>query len=516
MLIIEQLSDTRGLTPEGYLLCEGVTLARTGSMLYGAGEIPVAAKNGRVIISRGPEELFNPETIASFVGKAVTLEHPPEKYVSPKTFTKYSKGTVLNPRRGEGEQQDILLGDLLFMDEAAIQTVLKEKDEGGEREVSAGYVAAYEEDEPGKGRQVRIIGNHVALVKSGRCGPRCAIGDQSTVEQEPEMAKENTAAPAKKTNRIMDAVRKVFADAGENLAEVLGAEPEAGGSGDDGHTHVHIHTGVAGGTPGSAAAGVGGMTEDETEMPASMGGEGADAGDPTEKRFQALEAGQQQMMAALGDLSKMIGALVNSEEEEANQQNREGPIEGEEEATPPANGAEEAPAAGAPTEDSDESVLAMNEKDLAKAAPTADAALSRCYKATIAAAEILVPGFKAPTVDSKGGRKAAVSTICGARRLALATAYATADGATVIDAVRATKAPLNLDKMGCSEVSKLFHGAAGAKALLVNRTQTVASRTAAKPGTRTADNVSVGGKKPVRTVSDLNKFYEDHYKGAGH
>lgn len=323
------------------------------------------------------------------------------------------------------------------------------------------------------------------------------------------MAKETPAAGTKKPNRIVDAIRKVFADAGDNLAEVLDAEDLTAGNGgsDDGHTHIHIHG--SGGGMGAAAP-----TDDDT-MPAAMGGEAADAGDPTEKRFQALEAGMQQMMASIGEISKMVGALVSSEEEEANVQGREGPIDGKEESTPLANGGEETPAAAA-TDDSDEGVLGMDDKKLA-ATPTADAALARCYKATIAAAEILVPGFKAPTVDSKGGRKGAVSTICAARRRALDAAYVTADGAAVIDAVRGTKNALDLDKMDCAAVSKLFHSAAGAKALMNNTRATAgSSKTADAAATKTNAAKPTGAKAAIKSISDLNAYYNDVYKEAGH
>lgn len=69
------------------------------------------------------------------------------------------------------------------------------------REVSCGYDADYEQLAVGRGRQMNIVGNHVALVERGRCGPRCAIGDS-------EVAKTTDAKP-KRTwrDRVMTAFR---------------------------------------------------------------------------------------------------------------------------------------------------------------------------------------------------------------------------------------------------------------------------------------------------------------------
>ena len=48
----EQLGETQSLTPEGFLLCENVPLARIGEMLYADGEVPVTAKDGVIRIHR--------------------------------------------------------------------------------------------------------------------------------------------------------------------------------------------------------------------------------------------------------------------------------------------------------------------------------------------------------------------------------------------------------------------------------------------------------------------------------
>lgn len=170
--IASQLSERIAETPEGYLLCEAVPIARTGELAYAPQETPIPAGEGQTIITRDAATLFEPETLASFEGKPVTLEHPPD-FVTPDTWKMYAVGTVQNVRQGQGEDADKLLADLLITDARAIEAVRAKR----LRELSCGYDAEYHADAPGKGRQVQIRGNHVALVAQGRCGSACAIQD---------------------------------------------------------------------------------------------------------------------------------------------------------------------------------------------------------------------------------------------------------------------------------------------------------------------------------------------------
>ncbi|WP_322067541.1 DUF2213 domain-containing protein [Burkholderia cenocepacia] len=175
---VQKLGPKRSLTPEGFLLCEDVPVARTGEMLYAEGEVPIeAGPDGLIRISRTPEEVFRDATLASCAGKPVTLDHP-DDFVTPATFSALGKGVMLNIRRGDGIENDLILADLLITAQDAIDAVQDEEIE----EVSLGYEADYEQVSPGRGVQRNIVVNHVAIVPRGRCGPRCAIGDK-----EPEM-----------------------------------------------------------------------------------------------------------------------------------------------------------------------------------------------------------------------------------------------------------------------------------------------------------------------------------------
>lgn len=167
-----QISENIHETPEGYIVCIGVPIARTGDMLYGQGETPIDADSkGRVTITRDEDEVFRPETIASFEGKAVTISHPTE-FVGPENWSDLAKGILQNVRRGEGDQKNDLIADLLITDKMAIGLV-----KNGLREVSCGYEADYLQTDEGKGKQQNIIGNHLALVDQGRAGPGYAIND---------------------------------------------------------------------------------------------------------------------------------------------------------------------------------------------------------------------------------------------------------------------------------------------------------------------------------------------------
>ncbi len=169
----EILSANMELTPEGFLLCRNVPIARIGTMLYAAGEVPVTPdQDGLIRIERLPEDVFADTTIRSFNGKAFTIDHPPVD-VTPDNWSELAKGIVQDVRRGSGIDDDFLVADVLITEAAAIKKVREE----GLRQVSCGYDADYEEIAPGRGRQFNIIGNHLALVDEGRCGSRCAIGD---------------------------------------------------------------------------------------------------------------------------------------------------------------------------------------------------------------------------------------------------------------------------------------------------------------------------------------------------
>lgn len=483
LLTVQDVGRTRALTSEGYLLCKDVPLARTGWMVYGPGEVPVSVGPDNIVhIYRGPDELFAADTIASFNGKPVSDEHPESKYVSPATWQRLARGVCLNVRRpGPGDEPDCLYGDLLITDKDLVGQV-----QAGKVEVSLGYEAEYEETEPGRGRQFGLVGNHVALVKRGRCGPRCAIGDHDPTVKEPTMGQRvivKGATPRPRARIDAGAVRTAMADAAEEVIESMGLDPNAGGDppgdagvggGDDGATHIHIHAGGAG-APAAADPGPAG----------DLGGAPAGGGD-LETRVAALESGVQEILTVLHGLAGG-GA--------------------------PAAAAPAAPPAGKTGDDMDGTPV--DEQDPDDMPPADDktktgdsAALATAWTAMLATAEILVPGFKAPTFDAKAVRTATVDRMCQTRRKCLDQLSATNDGAALL----ADVAGKDVDtlSMSCAEVAQAFTAAGAARAALNRRASTAdASRVptpAAKPG---------DGKPAIRSINDLNKLHQQHY-ASGH
>ncbi|WP_250512689.1 DUF2213 domain-containing protein [Caballeronia sp. INDeC2] len=173
----QQLGPKRSMTPEGYLVCKDVPVARTGDMTYAPGEVPIApGPDGLIHITRDADEVFHPDTLASCEGKSVTVAHPPD-FVNPDNVDELEVGLMMNIRRGSGIDSDLVLADLLIKRRVGIDAVLKH----GVEQVSLGYDADYQQVSPGRGVQRGILVNHVALVPRGRCGPRCEIGDEETV-----------------------------------------------------------------------------------------------------------------------------------------------------------------------------------------------------------------------------------------------------------------------------------------------------------------------------------------------
>jgi len=174
-LTVEQLSPKQSMTPEGFLLCEAVPIARTGSQLYAGHELPdlEPGPDGLITVMREAADVFRPETMASFEGKSITIRHT---FVDSGNVRMHEVGHMQNIRQS-ADESDLLLADFLIKDAHAIRTAKSM------REVSCGYDADYEQDTPGLAYQRNIIGNHVALVERGRAGPRCSIQDEEIMSK---------------------------------------------------------------------------------------------------------------------------------------------------------------------------------------------------------------------------------------------------------------------------------------------------------------------------------------------
>ena len=155
-------------TPEGFLICRDVPVARTGPQRYLAREMQLDGDPERLIdVNRHPEDVFEPATLASLEGKPVTDGHPAEG-VTAENYSSYTKGHIQNVRR----DGDFIVADLLIYDASLASDI----ENGVKREVSCGYTCNYVPDGAGY-KQSKIRCNHLAVVPRGRAGHDVAIHD---------------------------------------------------------------------------------------------------------------------------------------------------------------------------------------------------------------------------------------------------------------------------------------------------------------------------------------------------
>ena len=155
-------------TPEGFLICKDVPIARTGPQDYLARELMLDGDPDRLVtVQRHPEDVFEEATLASFEGKPICDGHPPEN-VGPENYAAYTKGHVQNVRR----DGDYIVADLYIND----ANLANEVRNNVKREVSCGYLCNYVLDGSGY-KQTRIRGNHLAVVPKGRAGASVSIHD---------------------------------------------------------------------------------------------------------------------------------------------------------------------------------------------------------------------------------------------------------------------------------------------------------------------------------------------------
>ena len=168
----DRLSANIAKTPEGFLICKNVPIARTGYQTYLESElVEDGDPSERVNVYRSPDEVFSTATLASFEGKPVTNGHP-DVDVTPQNYKLFSKGHVQHVRIGKGDDADKILADLYITDQDLIDEI-----QNGKRQVSAGYYAEDKEDGSGRICQTKIRGNHVAVVDEGRAGASVCIRD---------------------------------------------------------------------------------------------------------------------------------------------------------------------------------------------------------------------------------------------------------------------------------------------------------------------------------------------------
>jgi hypothetical protein len=156
-------------TDEGYLK-DSPIVARTGILTY---RNPDGSTRKEL---RRAEQVFHKDSLASYLGKPITVDHPKGGKVNHENIEQYQVGTMLS----EGRQDS---------DNVRVDLVVHKPSKIGERrQLSAGYDVELIET-PGEyngerydAEQINIRVNHLSIVKSGRAGPVARLNMDSDEE----------------------------------------------------------------------------------------------------------------------------------------------------------------------------------------------------------------------------------------------------------------------------------------------------------------------------------------------
>lgn len=155
-------------TDEGFLI-DTPNVARTGILIYRNDD----GSERREL--RLPEDVFHEDSLNSFVGKPITVDHP-KGLITSADVDKFQVGTMLSKGRQDGENAKV---DIVIHQPAKI---------GDRRQLSLGYNVDLEET-PGEWngqrydaiqRNIRV--NHLSIVKSARAGAQARLNMDSDEE----------------------------------------------------------------------------------------------------------------------------------------------------------------------------------------------------------------------------------------------------------------------------------------------------------------------------------------------
>lgn len=184
--------------------------ARSGVYQYTGAEVG-RPELATVSVYRAEDEVFSEDAMASFAHKAMTLDHPSEE-VNASNWRKNSVGYTEGRVARDGGFVEI---PLILADAEAVSAY----ERGDATELSAGYSCELiwgdgvaPTGEIYQARQVRIRGNHIALVPKGRAGSSCRIGDSAMLgdlhqmELQTHIAKERSKHDLSQAYRGTDAM----------------------------------------------------------------------------------------------------------------------------------------------------------------------------------------------------------------------------------------------------------------------------------------------------------------------
>lgn len=183
--VIDLKPTSRIRTPQGFMICKDVTLAKPMVKEYYAGELGITdgfEPTDIINIYTPPDVLFGQSVIDGFTASDVAMMHPKGNQLNSDNYKEHVIGTAKNVRAESG----YLVADLTIKDKWAIEAI--EYDDV--KQISLGYAAELDmtagTTETGQeyhGQWVGMVADHVAVVREGRCGPDCKIGDRQTVNK---------------------------------------------------------------------------------------------------------------------------------------------------------------------------------------------------------------------------------------------------------------------------------------------------------------------------------------------
>ena len=162
-------------TQDGFLVAN-VRAGRTGIQLYRGSEVGMHDKEV-VRVYRPADEVFDKDAMATLAHRPVTNDHPPE-LVTSDNWRDYAIGSTGGQVARDGE---FLVVPMSVMDAGAAAQI-----EAGKEELSLGYTCDLDftagvtkdgDEYDAVQRNIRI--NHLAVVKVGRAGAKCRIGDNN-------------------------------------------------------------------------------------------------------------------------------------------------------------------------------------------------------------------------------------------------------------------------------------------------------------------------------------------------
>lgn len=197
---------SKTIDDNGYWLIEDNPVSIEGVFPYLGKTIDARLEPYRIYqVYRPFEELSNPETLKSFDGIPFIDDHE----MLGDGFTPVDKrpaaGVMMNPQASDGT----LRADLKIFSEG-----LKNKIDGGKKELSLGYQCTYElrrgvwNGKPYDAIQRNMRGNHIALVDQGRMGAEVRVYDRAITFDALDITKEISGTSPKKENSPMPEEKK--------------------------------------------------------------------------------------------------------------------------------------------------------------------------------------------------------------------------------------------------------------------------------------------------------------------